>query len=73
MTGPEAMAELRRLIVAELEGPRNRDTVKQMLWSVYWCRLWGGCSRLDELRIRRWQRCERRRGEDASFPGLRLV
>jgi hypothetical protein len=67
LTGPEALAELRRLIAAELRGSRDMAKVRQMLWSVYWVRLDGECSLLDELRIRRWQRLERKR------PGLRVV
>ena len=61
------MGELRRLIAAELQGPRDVNRVRLMLWSVHWVRSSGECSPLDELRIRRWQRDERHR------TGLRLV
>ena len=67
MEASEALAEIRRLVAAELNGPRNVAAVKLMLWSAYWCRTTGECSPLDELRIERWQRQERRR------TGLRLV
>jgi hypothetical protein len=56
MTSAEALAELRRLLAAELSQPsRDLAVVKSMLWDVYWVRR-DGVTPLIELRLRRYRR-----------------
>ena len=58
MEASEALAEIRRLVAAELNGPRNVAAVKLMLWSAYWCRTTGSA--------RRWMRCASSGGSGRS-------
>jgi hypothetical protein len=61
LTAAEALAELRRLAVAEFRGRRDGDVLRSMLWCMVSVREAGECNPLNELRIERFQREERRR------------